>query len=229
MLNDIPVVIFCGGKGTRLRSVTENKIPKPLVPVNGVPLVQRIIVDLHAQGFRKFILCVGHLSHCIKDYFSNFDKYNSDMKIENGKIYINTPKWFEDISLDIIETGKTSGTAYRLKYIFDRIDSEFYCVTYGDGLSDVSMMRHKELLEIDKKLKCVITGVNPPGRFGSLKISGSYLVGEFNEKKRVSNNLINGGFMLIRRSFNGYLDQIDASHMLEQMPFERCSAQGEMA
>ena len=67
-VSEIPVVILCGGMGTRLREASE-QLPKGLVDVGGRPILWHIMKLYSSHGFRKFVLCLGYKGDMIKSYF----------------------------------------------------------------------------------------------------------------------------------------------------------------
>jgi len=64
-------VVMAGGKGTRLRSITHNELPKPMVKVAGRPILERIVLNLVSHGFRRVFLSVNHLAEMIEDHFGD--------------------------------------------------------------------------------------------------------------------------------------------------------------
>lgn len=69
------VIIMAGGKGTRIQSISSD-IPKPMIPINGIPVLETELCSLRNQGFNEFIFTVGHLADCIIDYFGDGSKWN---------------------------------------------------------------------------------------------------------------------------------------------------------
>jgi len=80
---EIPVVILCGGKGTRLIDFTKF-LPKALVAVNDVPIIVRIMKHYFSYGFTNFILAAGYKKEELVKYFLNYKFYFSDVMIEGG-------------------------------------------------------------------------------------------------------------------------------------------------
>lgn len=224
------VVLLCGGKGTRLSEVSEGKIPKPMVPVNGRPILWHIMDNYARQGYNDFILCAGHLSEQIKQYFVHLKMHSSDIKVctRTGSVSFienDCPNW----SVLIANTGEETQTAGRIARIAKYLhhDGPLF-LTYGDGLCDV---RLTDLLAFHKAhgRLATITGVAPPGRFGELELDGDR-ISELREKPEQVDRYINGGFMVLEREFvTRYCDVPDADHiMLERMPFEQAARDGEL-
>jgi glucose-1-phosphate cytidylyltransferase len=195
---DISVVIFCGGKGTRLKEETE-LIPKPMVRIGDKPILWHIMKIYYAQGFRNFILLLGYKGEKIKDYFSNYMLYASDLTLSHdswGTKANYHKKPAEDWNITFVETGLDTMTGGRLKKIESFIRAPFFMLTYGDGVANVKM---DDLLKThsEKGALVTITGVHPPARFGELHIDDGRVVA-FNEKPK-TDALINGGFFVVDR------------------------------
>jgi len=196
---DIPVVILCGGRGSRLKEETE-VIPKPLVPVGDKPILWHIMKIYYAQGYRNFILLLGYKGSKIKEYFCNYMQYTSDFTLEPGEggataRYHSKPA--ENWRITFIETGLDTQTGGRLKKAEKYIKTPVFMLTYGDGVADVDLAK---LLKTHRSKKRLVTmsGVIPPGRFGEvLREKGDVIA--FNEKPKHSDALINGGFFSVDR------------------------------
>ena len=135
---NMKAVILAGGRGSRLSEFTHS-IPKPLVQINGKPIIMHIIEHLINYGIKDYIICTGYLENQIKDYFINFKNHNSDFEINLGtnKInYLNKPNL--NISVSCIFTGNKNQTGSRIKKIEKFLDGRFL-MTYGDGISDVNI------------------------------------------------------------------------------------------
>ena len=185
------VVILCGGLGSRLAEETK-LIPKPMVKIGKIPIVQHIINYFKFYGFKDFILATGYKNLIINKYF----KKNKNIKC--------------------IFTGKntlTGGRVLRLKKYFKK--NEDFLLTYGDGLSNQNIYKLIKFHFKHKKI-ATLTAVIPPSRFGVLKIKGSR-VGSFLEKPQLKDNWINGGYFVFNSKIFEYIsgDKI----MLEREPF----------
>ena len=165
------VVILAGGKGSRLSELTKS-IPKPMVKIRGIPIIERIIKLYKKFGFKEFIIASGYKSKIIKDHF----KYN-----------------LKDLNIRVIFTGNNSMTGGRIKRLKKYLNEEKFLLTYGDGLCDVNI---KKLIKFHDKNKnyVTLTAVRPPARFGGLKISRNK-VKYFKEKSSLDEGWINGGFL----------------------------------
>tara|TARA_Y100000741_G_scaffold41779_1_gene29092 strand:- start:132 stop:818 length:687 start_codon:yes stop_codon:yes gene_type:complete len=192
------VVILAGGLGTRLSEYTKS-IPKPMVKINGKPILLHIIEHYLKYGFDNFYIALGYKGKIIKQYFKN---------IENLKYKVH-----------LIETGLNTMTGGRLKRLKKQIGNETFLLTYGDGISDVNL---NQLVKFHKKNKKLITltAVRPPARFGAIKIIGNK-VKTFKEKSKLDEGWINGGFFVIEPKFLNYIK--GDSTFLERDPLEQAS------
>ena len=190
-------VIFCGGKGTRIRDVSE-VLPKPMVPIGGKPILWHIMKMYSFFGINEFVLCLGYKGSLIKEYFLNINTINNDITVEIGKH--NSVIFHNDIEeaewkVTLADTGDDSMTGARLWKVRKYLEGEeHFCVTYGDGVSSVDI---KKLVDFHKEQGKIgtVTAVRPSGRFGELFLDNN-LVTHFNEKPQFSEGWINGGFMV---------------------------------
>lgn len=184
--NEIPVVILCGGKGTRLREKTQI-IPKPLVKIGAKPILWHIMKIYSAYGFNNFILPIGYKGEIIKEYFYK---------------YQNLPrkKW----SITIVDTGQEAMTGARIKRIEKFINNDIFMLTYGDGVAGIDLNR---LLSHHLRYNKIatVTAVRPPARFGELLIKSGVATG-FHEKPQTSHSYINGGFFVLNKKIFKFLD-----------------------
>jgi glucose-1-phosphate cytidylyltransferase len=215
------VVILAGGRGTRFSGLTHT-IPKPLINVNGKPIITRIINHYRKYGIADFIIPAGYKGEMIKSYFKDFDLNNSNIKIKfYPKKIIEYENKFEDLSFNIIDTGLDTLTALRLYKIKNLlIDQDTFMLTYGDGLSDINI---NSLLKFHKKHKKIatMTIVRPPGRFGEIEIEENDKIKYFKEKPKISKGWINGGFFVFNKEVFNYIGK--KNEMLEQNPLNKLS------
>lgn len=220
------VVIFCGGKGTRMREETEYR-PKPLVMVGERPLIWHIMKLYSHYGFNEFILCVGYKGDMIKDYFINSDWRNNDFTISlvDGKKKITYhDKDVEDWKITIVDTGLETLTARRLNKVKKYINEDTFMLTYGDGVSDVNI---KELLNFHNKKNKIatLTGIHPMSPFGVIE-SENGIAKSFKEKPKLE-GMINGGFMVLNKKIFDYIPDYDC--MFEEEPLKGVNTDKELA
>ena len=196
-------VILAGGYGTRI-SEESHLLPKPMIEIGGKPILWHIMKIYLAHKIDDFVICLGYKGEKIKEYFDQFD----------------FPLW----NIQLIDTGVDTMTGGRLKRIQDKIDDTF-CVTYGDGVSDVNLNNlitfHKE-----KKSLATLTAIHPPERFGVLNLSGDYVT-QFHEKHAGESSWINGGFFVFEPEIFDYLH--DDSTVLERTPLETLAKEQKLA
>lgn len=226
-MTDIPVVILAGGLGTRLREQTEF-IPKPMVPVGGKPILWHIMKTYSHYGFKRFIVCLGYKGNIIKEYFFHYNIMNSDFTVKlggNGDLKFHNSHCAEDWEVTLAETGSKSMTGARVKRIEDKIDTDIFMLTYGDGVADIDLEKLLEFHRSHNKT-ATITGVRPPSRFGELVADGSRVV-EFSEKPQKHSAMINGGYMLFDRNIFDHIS-LDINCVLEKDVLEPLAKSGEL-
>ena len=196
------VIILAGGKGTRIPEYS-SKIPKPMVKINGIPILVHIMNHYSAYGFKDFIIALGYKGKVIKNYFKK-NKFLWNIKLVN--------------------TGLNSMTGGRIKLLKEIIGNNTFMMTYGDGVSNVNL---KKLLNFHKKNKNLITmtAVRPPARFGAIKLKGN-LVKYFKEKSKIDEGWINGGFFVIEPDFINFIK--NENTYLEREPLEIASSKKEL-
>lgn len=210
-------VLLAGGFGTRLSEETTTK-PKPMVEIGGRPILWHIMKIYSQHGVNEFIICAGYKGYVIKEYFSNyflhmsnitFDMSNNEMKVHENKA--------EPWKVAIVDTGDGTMTGGRLLRVKDYIGDETFCFTYGDGVSNVDITK---LIEFHKEKKkwATVTAVQPPGRFGAIKMNSTTIT-SFEEKPQGDGGYINGGFFVLEPNV---FDLIDGDPMIwEREPMER--------
>ena len=187
-------VILAGGYGTRFGEETHLK-PKPMIEIGGKPILWHILKIYSAYKINEFVICCGYKGNVIKEYFSKFD----------------SASW----NIELVDTGIDTMTGGRIKRIQNHIDDTF-CLTYGDGLSDVDINSLISFHE-EKKSLATLTAVHPPERFGVLELSEEYVT-EFHEKHRGQSSWINGGFFVFEPEIFDYIN--DDTTILERAPLE---------
>jgi glucose-1-phosphate cytidylyltransferase len=224
MNQEIPVVILCGGMGTRLAEQTEIR-PKPLVEIGGRPILWHIMKHYSRYGFNEFFLALGYKGEQIKRYFYEFHSLNRDFKIsvKDGRFQMINDNELDPWQVHLIDTGQATLTGKRMKILEPFIGKGTFMMSYGDGVSNVDI---KKLLDFHKAQKGLVTltAVRPPARFGALEFDG-YQIRHFKEKSTLHEGWINGGFFVIDPAA---LDYIDGDVMWEHAPMERLAADGQL-
>ena len=178
------LVILAGGLGTRI-SEESNLKPKPMIEIGGMPIIWHIMKLYSSFGFKDFIVCCGYKGYVIKEYFINYHLHQSDIKVNlKNSTYSTIESRNEDWTITLVDTGISSMTGGRIKSIQKYIgDDENFMLTYGDGLSNVDIIKLVKS-HIDSKKYATVTAVYPPGRFGALNINSDNLVEGFVEKPK---------------------------------------------
>ena len=225
----VPVFILCGGLGTRLREETELR-PKPMVPIGNHPILWHIMRTYSHHGFKNFVLCLGYKAEVIKSYFLNYPTMNSDFTIElnSNNVTVHKIDHEQDWSVTLADTGALTMTGARVaraaaKYLGN---SQHFAVTYGDGLTDADLVAEFQY-HIQKGKIATVLGVNPPSRFGELKLENDNVV-EFAEKPDLTNNWINGGYFFFKREILKYLST-DENCILEREPLVKLARDRELS
>ena len=190
------LVILAGGLGTR---ISEESIlrPKPLIEIGGRPIIWHIMKHYSHYGINDFVICCGYKGYMIKEFFSNYLLHISDVTINLDKNQIKFHNSKKDSwTITLVDTGAETQTGGRLKRVEKYLKPEF-CMTYGDGLSNVNI---KKLINFHKKNKklATMTTVQPPGRFGIVKTKGDKIL-NFLEKPVGNGAWINGGFFVLNK------------------------------
>lgn len=225
---DVPVVILCGGMGTRLREASE-KLPKPLVDIGGKPILWHVMKTYSHFGFRRFVLCLGYKSELIRRYFLDYRDHQNDFTLQLASA--DQPQWhgtgqLEDWEITFVDTGLLAGTGARVKRVAKYLDQETFLLTYGDGIGAVDLDQLVENHAAGGRIGTV-TGVHPASRYGEMHVEGS-TVSEFNEKPTLATGWVSGGFFAFQRKMvDRYLDD-DPDLFLEHHPLRKLASDGEL-
>ena len=219
-------VILAGGLGTRISEETSSR-PKPMIEVGGKPIMWHIMKAYSHHGINDFVVCCGYKGYVIKEYFANYFLHMSDVTFDmvNGQMEVHH-RHSEPWKVTLVDTGDDTMTGGRLKRIVDHIqEEELFCLTYGDGVSDVNITK---LIAFHKaqRVKVTVTAVLPPGRFGALKVIGNK-VNSFREKPMGDGAMINGGFFVMSPNVIDYIAGDQTSW--EREPLERLSKENNLA
>ena len=196
------VIILAGGLGTRLSEYT-HLIPKPMVKICKIPILIHIINQYKKFHFKEFYIATGYKSEVITNYFSeNFLEVNINNFL-NKKIR-SFKERDKDILINIIDTGMDTMTGGRLKQMESFISDENFMLTYGDGISDVDLLKLKKF-HLDNNKIATLTAVRPPARFGALELHGDNVI-NFSEKDKLKEGWINGGFFVMNKKIFKYIE-----------------------
>jgi glucose-1-phosphate cytidylyltransferase len=220
-------VILAGGFGTRISEETVVK-PKPMVEIGDRPILWHIMKIYSAAGIDDFIICLGYKGYVIKEYFATYSLHMSDITFDlrrnDMKIHQNgTESW----RVTLVDTGEQTMTGGRIKRIKDYIGDETFCLTYGDGVTDLNIQK---LLAFHREQKSLVTltAVQPPGRFGVFSLDQDQtLISKFREKPKGEGAWISGGFFVVEPVVLNYIQ--DDSTVWEQEPLVNLAREGKLA
>jgi len=218
------VVILAGGYGTRLSEETGVK-PKPMVEIGGKPILWHIMKIYSAHDINEFVICCGYKGHVIKQYFADYYLNMSDVTfdLKHNKMEVHQ-NGAEPWKVTLVDTGDATMTGGRLKRVTDHVGQETFCLTYGDGVSDIDITQliafHRE-----QKTLATLTAAQPPGRFGTFNLAqGQTRIDGFREKPQGDGAWINGGFFVLEP---GVMDYIASdSTVWEQEPLQNLARDG---
>lgn len=201
-------IILCGGKGTRIRDVADD-IPKPMIPLNGFPILWHIMKYYATFSYKDFVLCLGYKGKVIKDFFINYEFYTRDITLSLGSkrsIEYRNHHAETDWRITLAETGGEALTGARVKRVEQYVaDENTFMLTYGDGVGDIDLKALVDFHNSHGKI-LTVTGVRPPARFGELMYDDRQCVTEFNEKPQATAGRISGGFFVCKKEIFEYLD-----------------------
>tara|TARA_B100000927_G_scaffold286692_1_gene278561 strand:+ start:78 stop:848 length:771 start_codon:yes stop_codon:yes gene_type:complete len=218
-------VILAGGLGTRISEETHLK-PKPMIEIGNKPILWHIMKLYSSNGVNDFIICCGYKGYLIKEYFANYSLHQSDVtfRLENNKVSVHSDR-SEPWTITLVDTGESSMTGGRMLAVKDYLkDEEIFCLTYGDGVSDINIAESINFHNSHKK-KATVSAVVPPARFGALNIQDG-LVKDFIEKPKGDGGLINGGFFVLSTDVLEFISGPDC--IWEQEPLKKLAEQGEL-
>lgn len=218
-------VILAGGLGTRLAEESSLK-PKPMVEIGGKPILWHVMKIYSHYGIQDFIICLGYKSYIIKEYFANYFLHMSnvtfDMKFNQMQIHDNKA---EPWRVTLVDTGENTMTGGRLGRVKEYLRDEDFCLTYGDGVATVDILKLVEFHR-EQGLLATVTAVQPSGRFGAMDIGGNQVL-QFQEKPKGDGSWINGGFFVLSPKVFDYIDGDES--IWEREPLERLAADSQLA
>lgn len=220
------VVILAGGFGTRISEESSTR-PKPMIEIGHMPIIWHIMSIYSHWGLNDFVICLGYKGHLIKEFFANYYLSRSDVRIDlrtNQIEFLDNAA--EPWSVTMVDTGQNCLTGGRLKRVARYLDNETFCMTYGDGVSDVNIPASIDFHKSNRAL-CTLTAVQPPGRFGAFSLrENDAKLESFHEKPVGDGAWINGGFFVLEPEVLDYIDG-DATTW-EQGPMQNLAAEGRL-
>jgi glucose-1-phosphate cytidylyltransferase len=220
-------VILAGGHGTRISEESAVR-PKTMIDIGHRPMLWHIMKIYSAHGITDFVVCCGYRGHVIREYFANYRLNLSDVTFDlAADTTVVHECAVEPWRITVVETGDDTMTGGRLKRVRRYVGGETFCLTYGDGVSDVHI---GELVAFHKRqgTHATLTAVQPTGRFGTFSLfAGESLVRGFKEKRQGDGAWVNGGFFVCEPAVFDYVES-DAT-VWENEPLERLSREGQLS
>ena len=220
------VVLFCGGLGMRLREYSETT-PKPMVPIGHRPILWNLMKYYAHYGHKDFILCLGHNSHVIKDYFLNYDEcLSNDFVLEAGKTQL-VKTDIHDWKITFAETGLQSNIGMRLKaaekYLGDLDADDIFLANYSDGLSDVPLEKMIRFFKESNKTACFLC-VKPQQTFHYVVLNKDGTVNSIQDTTNTGLT-VNGGYFIFKKRVYDYMKE---GEELVHEPFARLIEDNEL-
>jgi len=218
-------VILAGGKGTRIAEESSTR-PKPMVEIGARPILWHIMKFYASYGINEFIICLGYKGYVVKEYFANYFLHQADVTFDMKENRVE----YHDCRVDpwkvtLVDTGEDSMTGGRLLLVERFLKSgEPFCMTYGDGLSDVDLRAQLDFHRQHGR-KATVTCVRPPARFGRVAIADDRVV-RFDEKPPTEGDLINGGFFILEPSILELIE--DSQTIWENEPMQRLASDDQL-
>jgi glucose-1-phosphate cytidylyltransferase len=218
------VVVLAGGLGTRLSEITDVR-PKPMVEVGGRPLLWHILKGYAAAGISHSVIAAGYKADVVKKYFVDYVHLGAPtVRVDTRSRLVTPSELSDEWVVDIVDTGLHTNTGGRLRRLSEHLPDDSFCLTYGDGVSDVDIASLIRFHQAHGKL-ATVTAVRPPARFGGLLLDGDTVV-DFTEKPQLREGWINGGFMVLSRAV---LDRITSDECnLEADVLDPLASEGEL-
>lgn len=220
-------VILAGGMGTRLSEETELR-PKPMIEIGGKPILWHILKIFSHYGLNDFVICLGYKGDAIKDYFASYLLHSANVTFDlaSNKIEVHQ-NHAEPWRVTLIDTGENSMTGGRLRRGRQFLGDETFCMTYGDGVSDVDI---SDLIRFHRAqgVYATLTAAQPPGRFGAFSLAAnSSKITTFHEKPEGDGAWVNSGFFVLEPKV---FDYITGDLMVwEREPLEKLANEGQLA
>jgi glucose-1-phosphate cytidylyltransferase len=222
------VVIFAGGKGTRISEESHLR-PKPMIEVGGKPILWHIMKIYSSWGHNEFIVCLGYKGYMIKEYFLNYFTHNSDVTVDLATNQVEVHQTnAENIKVTLVDTGLETMTAGRLKRVQPYVGNEDFMLTYGDGVCDLDMNKQLEFHKNHGRM-ATMTIVQPGSRFGLIDLDENDMVNQFVEKPKEDGAWINGGFFVLSPKVFDYLHSDADDIMWERQPLEDLTRDQQLA
>ncbi len=195
-------VIQAGGKGTRMRTLTHDIIPKPMLELNGKPMIQWQIENAAKYGIRRFIIIVGHLAEVIESYFGDGSAFG--------------------VEIEYIHEKRPLGSAGALYYLRDKYGESNIILIFGDVMYDIDWHR---MVTFHEEHDALVTLLAHPN--GHPYDSDVLIVGENQEVTGIDSknhkrdywydNIVNAGICILDNKvfFTDVFDEINGTEKVD--------------
>lgn len=218
-------VILAGGLGTRISEESHLK-PKPMIEIGGRPILWHIMKLYGHYGITEFVICCGYKGYIIKEYFKNYFLHMSDVTLDmrDNRMEVhqqNAEPW----RVTLVDTGQFTQTGGRLKQVAGHVGDETFCLTYGDGVSNIDIAALVAFHHASQR-EATVTAVQPAGRFGAIELHGDR-VSQFIEKPEGDGRWISGGYFVCEPSVFDRIE--DNTTIWERGPLESLAREGQLS
>ncbi len=218
------VVLFCGGKGVRLRQ-RGSDLPKPMVRIGYRPILWHVMKYYAHFGHKEFILCLGYRADAFKNYFLNYDEaLSNDFTMTRGNDLELFSNDISDWKITFVDTGLNSNIGQRLRAVRKHLEGEeMFLANYSDGLTDLHLPAMVDAFKAS----------DATGAFLCVRPMQSFHIVRLGEKGRVrsiepmsaADVWINGGYFVFRK---GIFDVLNEGEELVLEPFSRLIEAGRL-
>jgi len=220
----IKAVLLAGGLGTRISEESHLR-PKPMIEIGGKPILWHIMKMYSHYGINDFVICLGYRGYFIKEYFANYFLHTSDVTFDMARNQMEVHhRTAEPWTVTLVDTGEHTMTGGRLKRVQSYVGDTTFCLTYGDGVSDVpidKLIQH----HISSQRTATVTAIQPPGRYGALNLDQGRVL-SFQEKPAGDGAWINGGFFVLEPAV---FNEIEGDHTsFESKPLQSLATAGQL-
>jgi glucose-1-phosphate cytidylyltransferase len=221
------VVILAGGYGSRISEESAVR-PKPMVEIGQMPILWHIMKIYSHHGLNDFVVCCGYKGHVIKEWFATYHHRRSDITFDfcrhETQIHSNGS---EPWRVTLVDTGESTMTGGRIKRVAKYLNDRPFCMTYGDGVSNVDVSATIAFHKRHGK-KATMTAVQPDQRFGVFSLhEDQELITRFREKPKGDGVWANAGYFVLDPDVLDYIDGDSTSWEVE--PLQRLAEEGELA
>ncbi len=219
------VVLFCGGRGIRLREVSE-AIPKPMVTIGYRPILWHVMRYYAHFGHREFILCLGYRADAIKEYFLRYEEaLSNDFVLSDGGRQIDLlGSDIQDWRITFADTGLDSTIGERLRLVRRHLEGEeLFLANYGDTLTDAPLDQIVDEARASGATATLLS-VRPPYSFHVVQSTPDGRVASVRDTETAEVRINGGGYVMRPEIF----DYLDSGADLVDEPFERLAAEGQL-